>query len=102
MNPNDLIMISVDDHLVEPPTMFDQHLPAKYKSQAPKVVRRDDGSDVWTFNGSIIVLWDRGSGTSVAQPTVTAEIPTGTSSPTPVGQTPAPTGPSTPPATPWR
>ncbi len=46
----------------------------------------------------IIVLGGGGSATSVAQPTVTAEIPTGSPSPTPVGQTPAPTGPSSPPA----
>lgn len=53
-NAEDLIMVSVDDHLVEPPTMFDEHLPAKYKDQAPKIVRKDDGSDVWTFNGAEI------------------------------------------------
>jgi predicted TIM-barrel fold metal-dependent hydrolase len=54
MDANDLIMISVDDHLVEPPEMFDEHMPAKFQDQAPKVLRREDGSDVWTFNGSII------------------------------------------------
>ncbi|GAA2731243.1 amidohydrolase family protein [Actinocorallia aurantiaca] len=54
MNPEDLIMISVDDHVVEPPNLFDAHIPEKYRDAAPKVVRKKDGSDVWTFGGSII------------------------------------------------
>jgi predicted TIM-barrel fold metal-dependent hydrolase len=54
MNADDLIMISVDDHVVEPPDMFSKHIPARYADLAPKVVRRDDGSDVWVFNGTVI------------------------------------------------
>jgi predicted TIM-barrel fold metal-dependent hydrolase len=54
MNAEELIMISVDDHVVEPPDMFDEHITEKYRDQAPKIIRRKDGSDVWTFNGSII------------------------------------------------
>ncbi|HTR70742.1 MAG TPA: amidohydrolase family protein [Mycobacteriales bacterium] len=54
MNVEDMIMISVDDHVVEPPTMFDAHIPDRYRDRAPKIVRQDDGSDVWTFNGAII------------------------------------------------
>lgn len=53
MNPEDLIMISVDDHVVEPPTLFDGHIPAKYRDRAPKVLSKD-GLDVWTFNGAVI------------------------------------------------
>ena len=45
-----MILVSVDDHLVEPPEVFDGRLPAKFVDQAPKVVRQDDGSDVWVFN----------------------------------------------------
>jgi predicted TIM-barrel fold metal-dependent hydrolase len=51
---DDLILVSVDDHLVEPPTMFEGHLPAKYKDQGPKVVHTENGDDVWTFNGAVI------------------------------------------------
>lgn len=54
MDANDMILISVDDHLVEPPTVFDQHIPEKYRDAAPRVIRKADGSDVWTFNGSEI------------------------------------------------
>jgi predicted TIM-barrel fold metal-dependent hydrolase len=47
----DLILISVDDHLIEPPHLFAGHLDAKYLDRAPKLIRNDEGSDVWTFNG---------------------------------------------------
>ena len=51
MQADDLILISVDDHVVEPPTLFDRHLPAAYKDQAPRVVTLADGAEVWLFNG---------------------------------------------------
>jgi predicted TIM-barrel fold metal-dependent hydrolase len=51
---DDLILISVDDHLVEPPDMFEGRLPARFQDRAPRVVHQDDGSDVWTFNGAVI------------------------------------------------
>ena len=35
MNVNDMILVSVDDHVVEPPDLFDDHLPAKWKDRAP-------------------------------------------------------------------
>jgi predicted TIM-barrel fold metal-dependent hydrolase len=54
MKAEDLILVSVDDHLVEPPNMFEGRLPKKFQDQAPKVIRTDDGSDVWTFNGEVI------------------------------------------------
>jgi len=54
MRSDDLILVSVDDHVVEPATLFDQHLPAQYKAQAPRVVRKKDGSDVWVFQGEQI------------------------------------------------
>jgi predicted TIM-barrel fold metal-dependent hydrolase len=49
MNPEDMIMISVDDHVVEPPNLFDAHLPKKYRDRAPKVVQLENGTDVWRF-----------------------------------------------------
>ena len=54
MRVDDMILVSVDDHLVEPPDVFAGRLPAAYRDQAPRVVRRPDGSDVWEFNGSVI------------------------------------------------
>ncbi len=54
MNPEDLILISVDDHLVEPPTLFDAHIPEQYRDRAPRVRRTRDGADVWMFEGAKI------------------------------------------------
>jgi predicted TIM-barrel fold metal-dependent hydrolase len=54
VNVEDMIMISVDDHVVEPPHVFEGRVPAKYADRAPKVVRNDRGDDVWSFNGGSI------------------------------------------------
>lgn len=54
MHVDDMIFISVDDHVVEPPDMFDGRMPAAYADQAPKIVRTDKGDDVWTFDGNLI------------------------------------------------
>ena len=35
MNKDDMILISVDDHIVEPPDMFKNHLPKKYSTTRP-------------------------------------------------------------------
>ena len=51
MNIDELILVSVDDHVVEPPDMFDQHLPAKYRDLAPKVIQTAAGDDVWFYEG---------------------------------------------------
>jgi predicted TIM-barrel fold metal-dependent hydrolase len=49
MRKEDLILVSVDDHVVEPPDVFEHHLPAKYKDIAPHIEHRDDGTDAWKF-----------------------------------------------------
>jgi len=54
MHADDLILISVDDHLVEPPTLFDAHIPEQYRDRAPFVRTTRDGSDVWMFEGAKI------------------------------------------------
>ncbi len=51
---DELIMVSVDDHVVEPPDLFETTIPAKWRDRAPRVSRRPDGSDVWEFEGSVI------------------------------------------------
>ncbi|HEY2085246.1 MAG TPA: amidohydrolase family protein [Mycobacterium sp.] len=54
MNNDDMILISVDDHIIEPPDMFANHLPDKYKLDAPRLVHNPDGSDVWSFRDVVI------------------------------------------------
>ena len=51
MRIEDLVMVSVDDHVVEPPDMFERLLPQRYRDRAPVVVHKDDGTDVWRFEG---------------------------------------------------
>ena len=51
MNIEDLIIASVDDHIVEPPTMFDQHLSVQHKAIKPRVLKDKNGADFWLFEG---------------------------------------------------
>lgn len=54
MHVDDLVLISVDDHLVEPPDLFDHHLPARFRNRAPRVVHTEAGDDVWVFGDTVI------------------------------------------------
>jgi len=47
---NDLVLISVDDHVIEPPDLFARHLPERLRDEAPRIVN-DDGVDRWVFQG---------------------------------------------------
>jgi len=47
MNLDDLVIISVDDHVVEPATMFDHHLSAEHLALAPRYVCDEEGSYSW-------------------------------------------------------
>jgi predicted TIM-barrel fold metal-dependent hydrolase len=47
----DLVLVSVDDHVVEPPDMFEGRLAKRFSDQAPRVLQRDDGTEVWRFCG---------------------------------------------------
>ena len=46
------MIISVDDHLIEPADLFEDRLPEKYKDLAPKVVETDSGHQVWRYSGA--------------------------------------------------
>src|SRR5450755_552681 len=45
-------VVSVDDHLVEPPDMFEGRLPARLQPFAPQVVETPEGHEVWEFDGN--------------------------------------------------
>lgn len=51
MRADDLTIISVDDHLVEPPDMFTGRLPAKFLDRAPRVIENGTGREMWLFEG---------------------------------------------------
>jgi predicted TIM-barrel fold metal-dependent hydrolase len=46
-------IISVDDHLCEPPDMFEGRLPAEFADLAPRVIEQEDGTQVWAFEDKI-------------------------------------------------
>jgi predicted TIM-barrel fold metal-dependent hydrolase len=49
---NDMILISVDDHIVEPPTLFDRHIPAKWKGREPQLITNvEAGTQGWAWEG---------------------------------------------------
>jgi predicted TIM-barrel fold metal-dependent hydrolase len=49
--PRKYTVISVDDHIVEPPDTFEGRVPAKFADRAPRIVTREDGSQTWLFDG---------------------------------------------------
>ncbi|MGD9797740.1 MAG: amidohydrolase family protein [Acidimicrobiia bacterium] len=48
----DVQVVSVDDHVIEHPNVWQDRLPAKFKEAGPKNVRDDEGRDVWWFEGN--------------------------------------------------
>ncbi len=44
-------VISCDDHVVEPPDTFEGRIPKKFGDRGPRVVTKDDGSEVWIVDG---------------------------------------------------
>jgi predicted TIM-barrel fold metal-dependent hydrolase len=46
-----LELISVDDHIIEPPDVWTGRLPAAYQDQAPRVIELDGGTEAWLVNG---------------------------------------------------
>lgn len=41
------LLISVDDHVVEAPDMFEGRMPAHLADRAPKVIETDSGEQYW-------------------------------------------------------
>ena len=48
--PRRFTLISVDDHLVEPPHMFEGRLPAHLQDRAPKVQLDEKGMEYWLYD----------------------------------------------------
>ena len=40
---------SVDDHIIEPPNVWVDRVPEKYKEICPRVITEDDGSEYWVY-----------------------------------------------------
>ncbi len=53
MQMNDMVIISVDDHISEPPGMFDKHCSGKDLATAPKFKQDANGKDYWEYQGMV-------------------------------------------------
>ena len=46
-------IISVDDHVVEPPHLFERWLPKDLRERGPQLIETPDGHQVWQFEGEV-------------------------------------------------
>jgi predicted TIM-barrel fold metal-dependent hydrolase len=46
-------IVSVDDHLIEPPDLFEGRMPAGLADAAPRVVSLDGGRQAWVYEGNL-------------------------------------------------
>src|SRR5262245_10449693 len=73
---HDLRIVSVDDHVIEPPDLWQSRVPARLRDRAPKVVRiavsphdplvpvkmrehvveKADGTDFWSYDDKLVPL----------------------------------------------
>jgi predicted TIM-barrel fold metal-dependent hydrolase len=44
-------VISTDNHIIEAPNAFVDHLPDEFRDRAPRILRGADGGDGWSFDG---------------------------------------------------
>jgi predicted TIM-barrel fold metal-dependent hydrolase len=51
MKLEDMVIISVDDHITEPGALFDHHLCGDALAAAPKLRTAKDGTDYWEYQG---------------------------------------------------
>jgi predicted TIM-barrel fold metal-dependent hydrolase len=49
-----LTIISVDDHVVEPPDMFDGRMPQKFEDRRPRIVTLESGGQAWAYDGELL------------------------------------------------
>ena len=51
MKMDDMVIISVDDHITEPGNMYDRHLSGEALATAPKLLTLANGTNVWEYQG---------------------------------------------------
>lgn len=56
MKMKDLVLVSVDDHVVEPPDMFTKHLSAEHLAMSPQCATDRQGREVWIFEDRKIAI----------------------------------------------
>jgi predicted TIM-barrel fold metal-dependent hydrolase len=68
MRMEDMIIASVDDHIIEPPTMFEQHLSAEHRKLAPRYVTDDAGNAFWWWEHEGLKTFNVGLNAVVGRP----------------------------------
>ncbi|MBY0420674.1 MAG: amidohydrolase [Parvularculaceae bacterium] len=54
MKMDDMVIISVDDHISEPPDMFKKHLSGDALASAPRFETNERGTNYWTYQGMML------------------------------------------------
>ena len=49
-------IIDCDQHVIEPPDLWEKYLPSKYQDRAPKLVRDEEGGDAWQLGKHVEAL----------------------------------------------
>ena len=57
----DTKLISVDDHVIEPPNVFVDHIAPRYRDQAPRIVEPEPGVQGWEWEGRFYPLMFQGN-----------------------------------------
>jgi predicted TIM-barrel fold metal-dependent hydrolase len=55
--PDDVRLMSADDHIIEPAHLWVDRVPAKYRDSCPRIVEQDDGTEAWLFDGELAVTF---------------------------------------------
>ncbi len=56
MLTDDTKLISVDDHVIEPPHVFTDHIASRYRDRAPRIVEPEPGVQGWEWEGRFYPL----------------------------------------------
>jgi predicted TIM-barrel fold metal-dependent hydrolase len=51
MKLENMVLVSVDDHIVEPGDMYVNNLPKEWHDRAPRMAKDENGADYWIFDG---------------------------------------------------
>jgi predicted TIM-barrel fold metal-dependent hydrolase len=55
MDIDEMVLVSVDDHVVEPPDLFEDRMPKRFVDRAPRFESLENGTDRWVFEGQELV-----------------------------------------------
>jgi predicted TIM-barrel fold metal-dependent hydrolase len=56
MLSKDTRLISVDDHVMEPPATWVSRAPARFRDKAPKVVEQASGAHAWVYESQVVSI----------------------------------------------